>query len=389
MLARVFSHRYDSLRRTFSTDFSRDPGVTPEHLRVIRRGGRIVAHAGVYEKQVRIGRAVLRMGGLGCVACAPEFRGEGLASACVRDALAFMRHEGIPLSFLFGIDRFYTRFGYAGCLPRYEMKIACRELTELRNPFETRPQSARDLPELVRLYEAASKDTPGAVVRDARRFGLAIERNGLAGDPRGGNGVFVFREGRSARRARAYAVWKDGSLWEVGLEGGDEAACQAVLAWLRSRCEEMSEKELHLTGLSPAHPLWRYALRFNHSRETGLSWTGGGMGRIVDVAAFLEAVRPELEARVAAVGIEAECHLRLEVDGSPHELVLGRTHQFARASSLVMVARVRCSQQALLQMTLGTLPFDSIPGVAVEGERALVAAAFPESSPCIYRLDAF
>lgn len=385
MLAKIFSRRYHELKKRFSFDFSLDPGVKPEHLRILRRNGRIVAHVGIYEKPIRIGRAVLRMGGVGGVACEPEFRNRGFASACLKSAIQTMQKEGMPISFLFGIDRFYTKFGYVGCLPRYSMKIPRRELICLKNAFDAKPYTRRDIEDLVRLYEAASRDTPASVVRDAQRFAAAIERNGLSGTG-DESFIYVFRERHSPHRARAYAVWKDGSLWEAGLEPGDRESCDALLAWL---CQKSEGNELNLTGLSPSHPLWKYARRFEHVIETNFSWTGGGMGRIVDVGKFLEVLAPELEARANAAGLEAEYQLRLVVDGVPHELILGRSHQFSSSARLVISSTVECSQQALLQMAIGSLHFECIPGVTVRGERALVEAVFPESSPCIYRLDAF
>ena len=54
-----------------------------------------------------------------------------------------------------------------------------------------------------------------------------------------------------------------------------------------------------------------------------------------------------------------------------------------------MSAKVKCSEGALLQMALGTLEVDAIPGVKVSGDRALVRAVFPEAAPAIWPLDHF
>ena len=116
------------------------------------------------------------------------------------------------------------------------------------------------------------------------------------------------------------------------------------------------------------------------------------MGRILDVRAFVEGLRPELEARMNAAGLESECHLHLIVDGAEHSLILGRAHHLSLLISThrhILSARVACTQQQLLQMALGTLAYGEIPGVQASGDAALLRAAFPESGPNLYRLDYF
>jgi hypothetical protein len=50
---------------------------------------------------------------------------------------------------------------------------------------------------------------------------------------------------------------------------------------------------------------------------------------------------------------------------------------------------VRCSSQALLQLALGSLALEHIPGLRWEGDDALLRALFPPGSPEVYRLDHF
>jgi predicted N-acetyltransferase YhbS len=386
LIARSFAARYEDMRRRFTLDFHAGPLSHPEHWRVVRRNGRVVAHVGVYVKPVRIGRAVLPMGGLGFVCSDPALRRRGLAAQCVKSALDTMRRNAIPLSFLFGIDRYYTRFGYTGCLPWYTLKLAVPELKSLRNPFRVEPYAPRHLPALLELYESAAAATPASVVRDAAQFRFSLKRFDLVpASRRDSPRVSVFRERKVAGAVRAYAVWKDDSLWEVGVRPGDDAACAAVLAWLRDKRTEAIEKEVLLQNLCPAHPLWVHALRYNHAVEQRFSWTGAGMGRIVDVPGFLAALQPELEARFNGGGWLGEAHLALVVDGRRYGLVF-RTQVPGRA---LLVARVACTSQALLQMALGVLPFTKISGVKTDGSQALLRALFPESSPAVYRLDGF
>ncbi|MGD0090961.1 MAG: GNAT family N-acetyltransferase [Planctomycetota bacterium] len=391
VIAHCFAGNYETLRQAFLLEFQHLPGARPEYWRIVRRKGKIVAHVGIYEKEVRIGCARLRMGGLGFVGCLPEFRRRGLAARCMVSALELMRQQGIPLALLFGKDRYYPRFGFVGCFPKYtlKLKVTETEVAALDNPFAVRPGVAQDLAALTELYNAAAAGTAASVVRTRRQFHFACRRWGLL--DRKKPSLFVFRERRDKRLLRAYLVWKDNSFWEAAMRPGDEAACAGVLAWLREQRREALEKEIVLPLLTPAHPLHAYALRLNHQTEGGLHWTGGGMGRIVDTKLFLQAVQPEFEARVATAGLEGEAELRLFVDGRVHELLLvppGRK-QAPGAGERRRVARVWCSQQALLQMVLGSLALPCIPGLRSGGDEALVRALFPPGSPGVYRLDGF
>jgi hypothetical protein len=302
-----------------------------------------------------------------------------------------MRQKGIPLTFLFGLDRFYTQFGYVGCLPTYRLETAVSELAELKASLVILPCEPKHLPDVLRLYEAAAARSPGSVVRSLEQLRFAYRRwRLLEGGSRGAaTQVLLFREKKGERRVRAYLIWRDGGLWEAGLEPGDEAAAESLLAYVRDRRKVALEKEVVLQNLGPAHPLWRYAQRFNHGTESSFSWTGGGMGRIVDVAGFLRRVGPELEGRLNAAGLDAECRLHLAVDGEDHFVNLGRGHLLAMGARETRVLKVVCTQQALLQMTLGSLPWQSIPGVKAEGERSLMGVLFPEAFPVMYRLDHF
>jgi hypothetical protein len=331
------------------------------------------------------------MGGLAAVACLPEHRGAGLAGRCLTDALRLMRDEGLRISILFGIGNFYGRFGYVGCIPRYQLRVHCEDLNGLVNHFDVAPYDPRRLDDLVRLYAEASAETPLAAERDRRQFAHAIRTGELSPTGRAGDDppMKLFREKRGSRKVRAYVVWRDGELVEAAVAPGDTEACEAVLAWMRALRVAALEKDVRLASLCPAHPLWRHTLRYTHTSERVLSWTGAGMGQILDVRGFVEDMRPEFERRVDAAGIVAECHLHLAVDGRDHSVILCRSHHITNAGANVVSATVHCSRGDLLQMSLGTLSYRVIPGVVASGATSLLEALFCERSPQIYRLDHF
>lgn len=388
MLSRSFVPSYEDWRELFRRDYTLDPAFRPEFSRVIRRKGRIVANVSILEKTVRIGRAVLRMGGIGAVTCAQEYRGKNLSSVCMEDALETMRRNGMVLSFLCcssALNGFYTRFGYTETWPEHVLKLETRHLAKLQSTLRVRPYKASDAAALANLYNTAAAATSGSVIRDAQRFHYGILRENLLAPSKADlqGCVHVFRTGRLPR---AYVVMRADEFLEAAFLPGDHEAAMAVLVWLRERCGQ----ELTLKHVGPAHPLWKFSRRFPHTLQGGMRWSYGGMGRILDVKAFLYALQPELEARINSEGVESEGHLHLIVDGQEHSLILGRAHHTSLMISThrhILAARVECTQQALLQMALGTLSYADIPSVQVSGDKALLKAVFPEAAPCLYRLD--
>jgi predicted acetyltransferase len=67
---------------------------------------------------MRIGDAVIRMAGIGDVYTEREHRMKGYMRYLYEDTLTYMTEEGYDVSMLFGIPDFYTKFGYAVCLPQ-------------------------------------------------------------------------------------------------------------------------------------------------------------------------------------------------------------------------------------------------------------------------------
>ncbi len=73
-----------------------------------RLDGQMVTHWGVWDYQMRIGKARLRCGGIGAVATSGPHRKQGLMDKTARQGLARMREGGYDISLLFGIGDFFT-----------------------------------------------------------------------------------------------------------------------------------------------------------------------------------------------------------------------------------------------------------------------------------------
>ncbi len=134
---------------------------------------RIVSHFGVWDFNMRIGRARVRVGGVGSVATHGNYRKRGLVSRIARDSLQAMRQCGYDLTLLFGIPDFYDRFGYVRAWPTVTFIVSLDELPGWRPPARTRRMRAGDLADIAKLYNQQNKTATGTAVRptfDLRRL---------------------------------------------------------------------------------------------------------------------------------------------------------------------------------------------------------------------------
>lgn len=234
-------------------------------------------------------RAVVKMGGIGGVACLPASRGKGYAGACLRYSIAQMRESGHIVSLLgpFSWD-YYRRFGWewAGTARKYALATSC-----LPNSPETefvREAAEADFPTIHRLYETFSKRYRGCLQRAERgwdflkdspnryTFTYIYERDGVA------EGYFTIRKGKEAETPiREF----------IALTG---RAQRGLLGLLRRH--EMQTKKL--TWNAPENdPLWS---QFYHwDIETRLEPCM--QGRVVDFAAAIEAWKPDADEKGSVV----------------------------------------------------------------------------------------
>ena len=143
-------------------------GYDWEASRVAVVDGRIVGHFGVWERQMRIGSAAVKVAAIGAVATHQLHRKKGYMEQTARACLDGLRDKGYDVTFLFGIPRFYTKFGYVRSFPEAWFFLDTRD-----NPgAATVPEHAdgpEDLAEFARIYNEENKTITGTFVRPTYR----------------------------------------------------------------------------------------------------------------------------------------------------------------------------------------------------------------------------
>ncbi len=142
-----------------------------ERVRVVAAEGRIVSTLAIRDAPVRIGDAVLPMGGISEVATLPEERNRGHASALMRDTLRELSRLGYCTSILFPFSfRYYRKFGYE--LAGNHCQFWCRphNLPSFAEHCHVRPATPADIASLDAIYCEASRRKACALVRSTERW---------------------------------------------------------------------------------------------------------------------------------------------------------------------------------------------------------------------------
>ncbi|MGQ9461455.1 MAG: GNAT family N-acetyltransferase [Candidatus Fervidibacter sp.] len=144
-------------RERFRRQIWEDSTFEIDQIRIAEVDGKIVSHIWVAERPVFYrGQTVIPMGGIGGVGTLPEYRGRGLATLLLEDAIAYMERKGQPISMLFtGINSFYARLGWAD-FPEWRFRLQVKRVPKESETLESYSvrlcELDKDLPELQSVY---------------------------------------------------------------------------------------------------------------------------------------------------------------------------------------------------------------------------------------------
>ncbi len=370
-----------------------------EHTRKMWIDGeeKSVCHLWVIDYAMRIGAAVVRMAGIGGVYTEREHRKKGYMRQLYEDTVQYMITEGYDISMLFGIENFYTKFGYAAGLAGFECKVKTRDAevaASVAKTHITRPIEEQDMPAVLDLYNANNAARTCSVVRTPEDF-PKFHKGTWYGTP---PDTLLWEDANG--KLLAYAVWDhyDKAVKVAEVEARDDAlpgndalfstllsafAVQAV----EKRCEDVQ------LFIPPDHPFAEYVQRF------GAEWTvtypryGSGMLRLLNQQPFFEKLAPELERRVAlsrSAGYTGA--LTFQTDLGNLALIINRG-SITVAGKANEGPRLELSQDKLTQLAIGYRSARDVlndPQVTAHGDvLPLLNILFPKGQPYIWVADHF
>ncbi len=261
--------------------------------------GKHVSGLIINDLQMRIGRAVVHMGGIGGVHTAREHRMKGYSRQVSEYANEYMLKRGYDVSLLFGIQHFYHKFGFACCLPAYRLTLPTRiaervkaERSLERGPsVKVRRARKKEFSRIRTIYNQQYADRTGTVVRPRRWAGFRM------GSSWGSKTVALVAT-NARGRILSYVGFDDREdAMNVFELAGDPRTYPALLAALVREAVKRRVENIAFF-LPPDDGFTVYARRFGGRLETTCHYTGGGMARIINLVTLFEKLTPELSARL-------------------------------------------------------------------------------------------
>jgi predicted N-acetyltransferase YhbS len=180
LCGKVFSHNWGYYEFSrYCRDTYLDPACYDAAVsRVGEIDGRMVTHFGLWREELRTGAGTLRVAGVGAVATDAHYRRQGNMAATARAAMEAVAAADYDAALLFGIDRFYEKFGFGPAWPRTEWQIATGELPEQPAPAGLKQVDPAESAADARRVNRTLAGLAGTAVRPTfrrYRFG-AVER---------------------------------------------------------------------------------------------------------------------------------------------------------------------------------------------------------------------
>lgn len=379
---------------------------SPESFQVMEREGRIIGVAHVRRDRLRVGRCAIVKGDVGEVSVDPQFQGQGYGSALMQHVVAWMRQQGFHLSRLGGSVRFYSRFGWVPFPRRYvEFPLTPVRAGALTLPPEAGLELSPDLERCLRDHDpdhdAAGRRALYHHFNENRTGSLVLEEEGGEAKPGvpslpvppSGPGCVFDRDGEMLGYLLATEYPRDITEFEARLTIGE-------VAYRRDHPEALEAMLKHALRWAVGRGIRRATARLPFDEEVlgvlrraGLSFiaaemetaVASNMLRIVHLPSLLEAILPELEARLAASPYPDWCgrfEVSLESEAVELTVANGRLQVSNPPGEEVPPAgfRLATDTATLMRLILGLNGFGETALAAACPDRAaaaVLAALFP------------
>jgi predicted N-acetyltransferase YhbS len=253
-------------REYFEPRYRHDPTYRPELSWIAVLEERVVAHARVFDRTIRLGSGVLRIAGVGNVITALAHRGAGHAGR-VRQALVDdATRERYAYSLLWThVPDLYARYGWR---PIRECRIEARVHARVPGGVDISIDADPDLAGLAALYEAANRGRTGPAARTGEDW--RAQRTWTK------ERILVARAGRAVV---GYVREREGEILDLAAPGRADVA-RALLATVARSSPRRAAR-----GRLPPSDI---ALLAEDERRVADTWAL--MGRVLDRDAFLVAV---------------------------------------------------------------------------------------------------
>ena len=380
-------------QKRFERSHEPGPHYVREHTRVVEEDGRVVAHVRIVDHPMRIGSAVVRMGGISGVCTHPAYRKRGYAAALMRDSMEYMRTHGFDVSMLFGIRDFYPKFGYSVCLNRFSIKMAAKGTAGCEGKGCVRKIKPEELSQAASMYAEHNAHRTCSVVRSGEFW--QHDRKGAVWSWPYVNFDEWYAVCDEADRMLGYFCAKEerGRVELYEAAGGNDEVFSTILQYLGVRAKASFMGEISLI-LPPDAPMAQFCFEKDAKLEAFYREDGDGMMRIIHLEGLFGKLKEELEARLRHSEFkdwEGAFTLRTDIGALDFEVARGVLD--VKPGDQGRTLSVEMPQSLLIKLVVGYAdPLRLLSKSDVEVARELVGplcALFPRGTPFIWGNDGF
>ena len=369
-------------RRSRFTNFvKQDPWFDPNNTRACFVDGKVASVVQIFDRPMRIGDCVVRMGGVGSVGTDPVHRRAGYSSGVLRDSVQYMKVAGYDLSMLStGIHSHYARMGWV-IHPTYSIDVILPPTLGEAPVGITIEQYEpnRDLPVLQAIFDQFNANRTGTFVKNPEYW-----VNRPTWRPYDPSLYWVAKRGGTTV---AYLLVE---RWEVGEFGYLPDAEEAMAALFRYffRCTKAEGiQEINAPVPSTARKIFEaMGCSVRRRERTNI------MVLITNFESLLTKIKPLLEMRLRASDFTAWTGaIRIRYEADERTLIIRDGEISVAQNSLSPEIDLLVSQEQLLKLLFGNMRAEQIvfSNDLPIHEIGLLDALFPSGELFMWRTDRF
>ena len=369
-------------RRSRFTNFvKQDPWFDLNNTRACFVDGKVASVVQIFDRPMRIGNSVVRMGGVGSVGTNPAYRRTGYSSKVIRDTVQYMRTAGYDLSMLStGIQSHYARAGWV-IYPTYGMEVTLPStLGEVPADITIEHYKPnRDLPALQTIFDQFNANRTGSFAKDEKYW-----VNRPTWRPYEPSLYWIAKRGETTV---AYLLVE---RWMVGEFGYLPDAQDAIIA-LFSHCFHCAKTEgvQEINALAPSESRKIFETMGCSVRRRERS---NIMALITNFESLLTKIKPLLEERLRDSDFSAwSGAIRIRYEADERTLIIRDGEIGIARNSTSPEIDLHLSQIQLLKLLLGNMSAEEVvfSNDLQIREIRLLDALFPAGELFIWWLDRF
>lgn len=374
---RAFPH---TPREYFEPYFNGDPWFKPEYTRVCAVDGKLVSAVQICERKIRIGSAVVIMGGIGNVGTDPDFRGRGYSTQLLIDSVRTMHENGMDFSVLYtGINPFYERVGWATVpTPIRVSQLNEQEKPDINGYTVHLCDWERDLSSLMMIYDSFNHERTLTAVRTSEYWsGWAIHRFG-----KGSSITVAEKDGQVIGYLQSHHDGQNIWLREIAYLNEYEE-CAAVL--INNAILEALKAGVRMlwSNLPDEQVITDYLDKI--SKSTEIRQTTGSMYRIINMESFADRLLPELSRRIRGIDLP-NCSIAIETEMGTFPVSI---QNGSVSSTAVDPASISLSQSDFFSLFFGYKSIDELDIRTETNIHKVLSVLFPKQLSASWAVDHF